>query len=58
VLNWKYEKGAASISIKQMRPEWEVKLSGLVVFDYLDVVDNLWFEREESRNDKKREGTN
>ncbi|WP_422444333.1 Holliday junction resolvase RecU [Thermoanaerobacterium sp. DL9XJH110] len=56
ILRWRYEKGPASISIKQMWPEWEARLGGRAALDYLAVVDNLWFGGEELRSDKKREG--
>jgi len=43
LLAWKYEGGRASISLKQMSPEWEVKSGNRVVLDYLQIVDSLWF---------------
>lgn len=58
MFTWKYEKGAASISIKQMLPEWEVALGGRVVLDYLTVVDNLWLRKEEYQGDQDRKRAN
>lgn len=55
---WKYEKGAASISVKQMLPEWEVSLGGRAVLDYLTVVDNLWLGKGEYRGDQDRKRAN
>ncbi|ABB15312.1 prophage LambdaCh01, recombination protein U [Carboxydothermus hydrogenoformans Z-2901] len=48
IFRWKYEEGPASISIKQMCPEWETRLGGRATPDYLAVVDKLWFGGEES----------
>ncbi len=45
LLAWKYENGAASIAMKRMRQEWEVKFGGQIVLDYLTIVDNLWFSQ-------------
>ncbi|MGB9813509.1 MAG: Holliday junction resolvase RecU [Thermovenabulum sp.] len=39
---WVYKKGEASISINQMKPEWEVKQKWGVVLDYLEVVDRVF----------------
>ena len=44
--NWKYKKGAASITSKQMQPQWEVQSNSRVVVDYLGTVDRLIKEGE------------
>lgn len=44
LLGWRYEHGPASISVKQMQHEWEVRRGGGIVLDYLAIVDRLFFE--------------
>lgn len=44
--NWKYKKGAASITSKQMQPQWEVQSNSRAVVDYLGTVDRLIKEGE------------
>jgi len=57
LLAWKYEGGQASISLKQMAPDWEVRLGNRVALDYLQVVDSLWFLEGGNEIDQKRKGT-
>lgn len=57
LLAWKYEGGQASISLKQMAPDWEVRLGNRVALDYLQVVDSLWFSEGGNEIDQKRKGT-
>lgn len=54
LLAWKYEGGQASILLKQMPPDWEVRLGNRVALDYLQVVDSLWFS--EGGNEVDQEG--
>lgn len=42
VLKRRQGSGPASISIKQMKPEWKVESSKHIVLDYLKTIDNLW----------------
>ena len=46
LINWKYKKGSASITSKQMQPQWEVQSNSRAVVDYLGTVDRLIKEGE------------
>lgn len=57
---WKKGKGMASIPIREMRPEWEVKKGGLlntgggsrVALDYLERIQHLYIDTNEGRPPK------
>lgn len=57
---WKKGNGPASISIKNMRPEWEITKGGLlntgggsrVALDYLERIQHLYIDTNEGRPEK------